>query len=319
MKQYIILKKSPSIQLAHLYEHIFCMQINRILRDKKMYLYSDYNLIGKTYHGGLIYIEYSQYAKNCHINIKKIISNLKIDFKTNITDIGISQLIAEKESLIWANNYDGVIAELNKLHKESWIDIDNFGIINAKEIRRKSYPLFLAEDKVPKIQKLSISMLLNEELAKDQQILIPLFRQVGYLILTNLEYSICDTYGGFGIDIIFKEEKSVKLTDNIRLVSKDLSIDDSLITLTEDLVSSLVNDGAAKRLINNLSSMLYKNGPDNTVNFEHNYEDTLFFIGSKGWKSIANQNNINLLLDNSSIELKLGNKTKDISLLPIIK
>lgn len=309
MKQYIVLKPSLSIQLAHLYEHIICMQINKILRDKKMYLYSDYNLIGKTYHGGLIYIEYSQYIKNRHIDIKKIISKLEIDFKTVVIDIAIRQIIAEKESIVWANNYDNVITELNKLHKEPWVDIDNFGIINAKEIRRKSYPLFLAEGKNPKTKKLSISMLLNEKLGKDQQFLIPLFRQISYLVLTNLENLICDTYGGFGIDIVFKDSKSVKLTDTIRLASQGLAINENLVAITKDLISSLVNDGAVKRLVNNLSSMSYINSPDNTVNFEHNYEDTLFFIGSKGWKSIAKQNSINLLLNNSSLEFKLGNKT----------
>lgn len=53
----IIVKQSKCIQLGHLYEHIFCDHLETFLHNQGVFQYVDYTLSGKTYHGGLIYIE----------------------------------------------------------------------------------------------------------------------------------------------------------------------------------------------------------------------------------------------------------------------
>ena len=281
-----------------------------------MFLYSDYNLSAKTYHGGIICIEYIQFTNNRRINFKKIISNLKIDFKTNITDIAISQIIVEKKSLIHASSYDNVISELIKLHNEQWLDIDNFGLFNAKEIRRKSYPLCLVEGRVPKIINLDVCLKLNVQLDQTNQFFIPLFRQIAYLILTNIENSICDSYGAFEDKLLFKNNKLIELVSKTKILENNISLDNQFISFIKEQINSLIDSGAINRLANNLSSMSYKMNPNKTVDLQNNYEDTLFIIGSKGWRKAATKKNIEFLISNSSLEIKLGKITKNISLLP---
>lgn len=315
MKKYIFLKQSPSIQLAHLYEHIVCIKLGMILQDKKMYLYSDYSLSAKTYYGGMICIEYTQFKNNYHVNFKRILSNLEINFKEDITNIAISQIVIEKKSLLHSNGYDSVILELTKLHNKRWLDIDNFEFYNAKEIRRKTSPLYLAEGKVPKIKNLTICIKLDMKLNKDNQILVPLFRQVAYLLLLNLETSVCDYYGTFGAGITIKNNKQINFSNNIKFVNNNFELDNNLISFIKNQIILIIEDGALERLSNNLASMSYKSNPEKTVDIQNNYEDTLFIIGSKGWKKVSTKKNIDLLIANSFLEIKLGKISKKIPIL----
>ena len=60
--------------------------------------------------------------------------------------------------------------------------------------------------------------------------------------------------------------------------------------------------------------MSYKINPNKTVDLQNNYENTLFIIGSKGWKKVATKKNIDLLIANSSLEIKLGKISESVSL-----
>ena len=314
MKQYIYLKQSPLIELAHLYEHIVCIELTKLLCKKNLYIYLDYDIVGKTYNGGLVYLEINQYT-NKRINMHRILSNLEIVFNDNIVALGISQLIAEKNAPFGSNGTEKIIVELERLHKSPWVMIDDFNIIDSTNIRRKNSPIYVAEGKLPKQTKLHLSVVYDRTTQNsDVNHLTPLFRQLSYLIMSNLEELICNEFGYFGASNSFKNDKQTcKLTHTLQVGVSKVDLE-SCKNITQNLIESMVFDQTFKRLSHQLRSLSYKQTPHIAVNFEKNYEDTLVFIGSKGWKLVATSENIDTLLSNISFELSYGQQREVFSL-----
>lgn len=304
MKRYILVKKSPSIQLAHLYEHIFCMQVNKILLSKKLYLHADYDFTGKTYHGGLIHFELTQYTNKIK-NVYKLLSKIPIDFDPHTVNLAINQLVAEMETGFKNDGYDNMIVEIKNLHNELWIKLDNFNLLDVKDFRQQSYPFYLS-DKTIKSKKLKLKITFT---GKDRAIL-PLFRQISHLIMANLENTLCDTYGYFSLEDSFKTNPNQYQLINVFNVGlADVHLDNNLITKTQYFIRTMAANNVFNNFAKQLSSLSYEKRPCETVNFENSYEDTLIFIGSKGWKSIATPKNINTILKNSSLEFSFGKQT----------
>lgn len=281
------------------------MQVNKILRSKKLYLHSDYDFVGKTYHGGLIYFELTQYA-NKHTNLYNLLSKISIEFDKNTVDTGISQLVAEMETSYENNGYENVVTELKKIHEKQWINLDDFGSIDTKSFRRELYP-FLAHSVTIKSKKLKLKIIYKEPLCDNERNILPLFRQVSHLIMVNLENAICDTYGYFSLEDSFKAIKNrYELTNVLCIGPVGAIIDKKIVNYAQNLVKSMIRDDVFTRFSSQLRLLSYEKRHEETVNFERNYEDTLIFIGSKGWKSITTLENIDLLLKKSTFEFSSG-------------
>jgi hypothetical protein len=314
MKQHIFVKQSPLIQLAHLYEHIVCIELTKLLAKKNLYIYLDYNIVAKTYHGGLVYLEITMYT-NKRLDMRKILSNLNISFDENIINLGLSQLIAEHGAILAVKDIETIADELEKLHQNPWTAIDDLGIIDASNFRQKKYPLYITDGKLPKTNKLNLSVVFNHTTNDNKSIqLTPLFKQLSYLIMSNLEELICNEFGYFGASNSFKTDKNTsKLTHTLQVGLSEVNLKD-YIKIAQDLIKSMTVDKAFDKFERQLRSISYSKNPDNSVNFEKNYEDTLIFIGSKGWKLIATSENINYLLKNTSFEFSYGKQKEMISL-----
>ena len=307
MKKYILLKPSSTIQLAHLYEHLFYMHLVKLLQEKGLYLYSDYNFYGRTYYKGLIYIELEVFCES-KLDFNKILQNLHLNFTEKNITICISQIVAEKQSILRGGSIKVLTDFLKKLHNEKWIKIDDYGIINSKDNRQKPYPLFIPKDSEIKLKELKIAIKLAPDIVKNNHELVPLFRQFSHIIVDNLENIICDKYGLFFIKDSFKLNESASLTATLRIGTLDFELNDSLSQITKKLIQSMLKNNVFEKFVKKLSSISNKNNVNNLIDFENNHKETMFFIGSKGWKQIATMKNIDIFLNNSSIEFSLGKK-----------
>ena len=307
MKKYILLKPSLSIQLAHLYEHLFYMHLIKLLREKGLYLYSDYNFYGRTYYKGLIYIELEVFCES-KLDFNKILQDLHIDFTEDNIAICISQIVAEKQSTLRGSSIEVLTNFLKKLHNEKWIKIDDYGIIDSKDNRQKPYPLFIPKNSGIKLKELKIAIKLAPDIVKNSHELVPLFRQFSHIIIDSLESIICDEYGLFFIKDSFKLNESASLKATLRIGTLDFELNDNLLQISKNLIQSMLNDGVFERCIQQLSSISYEKNINDLIDFENNHRETMFFVGSKGWEQIATMKNIKILLANSSIEFSLGKK-----------
>ena len=174
MKRLILIKPSSSIDLAHLYEHIFCMHIEELFYNNHLFQYLDYSLVGKTYHGSVVYVDLELYTENA-IRLANEVSTLTLTLNKKVLFTAMVQLLAEEEEPLGSTGYDNVKRALEALHKQPWQNVDDIELVDAKEIRKKTSPFYIAEGKARPARKLTTSILLDPDFATSHRELLPLF------------------------------------------------------------------------------------------------------------------------------------------------
>ncbi|HET6746918.1 MAG TPA: hypothetical protein VFH06_02305 [Candidatus Saccharimonadales bacterium] len=307
MKRLILIKQSSAIQLGHLYEHIFCAHIDTFLYEHHLFSHLDYSLTGKTYYGGIVAIDIELYT-DAAIKLSNRLSSLAIELNEEIISIAATQILAEKEEPVGGTGYDNVKQALEELHKQPWQNIDEVECIDTKSIRKKTGPFYIAEGKPLPARKLTASILLDDKLAASHRELLPLFRQFAWLMTSSFQGVLADTYGYFSHEDVYKDRSPVGVINTFKVANDNASevdLSDILATCLE-VVRDLQQYGAFTRYMDELCKASYYNHSGLAPNLEKNYEDTFIFIGPKGWRKIATDENYRLLLKHMSIEVKFG-------------
>ncbi|RWZ78375.1 MAG: hypothetical protein EOT05_01255 [Candidatus Microsaccharimonas sossegonensis] len=302
MQHYIFVKKSQSIQLGHLYEHLIYMSLVDLLSSKKLYKYVDYDLIGKTYHGGLVYIELRAYSKKAKLS-KHLLQRFDLDISESRIETAIGQLSAELTKAVNIDGLETIIEPIKELHLKRWYSIDEFSDLDVTNIKsfQLTPPLFL--ERAIKLSELKVFIQSYGEQTLNRE-LLPLARQVGKLIAENLTDTLSDTYGLFNTTDKFQLQKQNFSLESTLITSKSsLDLADGYLSITKQLLEAMIHDGAFKRFTTQLRSMSYTRHASASVSFERTYEDTLIFIGSKGWKKIATNKNLKKVLGHTSVEV----------------
>lgn len=316
MKRLILIKQSNSVDLAHLYEHIFCMHIEELFYNEHLFQYLDYSLVGKTYHGSVVYIDLELYTEDA-ITLANKVSTLPITLNEKVLLTAMTQLLAEEEEPLGSTGYDNVKRALEALHEQPWKNVDDIELVDAKNIRKKTGPFYIAKGKARRARKLTTSILFDPDFATSHRELLPLFRQFAWLILSTLQSTLPEVYGYYS----FKDEyKNTKKTIGLLATFKVADADDVEVDIPDTLETCLkvVHDlkqyDVFTRYMDELRKTSHYNNPNLAPNLEKNYEDTSIFIGPKGWQKIATNENCELLLKHMSIEVQFGRQQATQSL-----
>lgn len=308
MKRLILIKQSPAIQLGHLYEHIFCSHVDTLLYEHHLFPDLDYTIAGKTYYGGIISVDLELYTDKA-IALTPMISALKINLDETIIATAASQILAEREEPLASTGYDDVKRALESLDVQPWQNIDDVELIDIKDIRKKTGPFFIAEGKSRPAQKLTTGVYLDATFAKKHRELMPLFRQFAWLITSSLQGVLADTYGYFSFNEVYRNSTTPQGVLNTFKVGDADDIEVNLSEILEtcfEVVRDLQQYGAFDRYMEELRKTSYYNHPNLALNLERLYEETHVFIGPKGWKKIATEENRDLLLEHTFIEIRSG-------------
>ncbi|MFZ2126211.1 MAG: hypothetical protein WAV04_01750 [Candidatus Microsaccharimonas sp.] len=311
MKQYIFLKKSSSILNAHLYEHLFYMSIVDYLSSKGLYKYIDYDLVGKTYHGGFVYIELSSYNKLTSLN-QRVMSRLDLELNEERVDIALGQVSAEIKKTLHVSNMDSLVERIKTLHAEPWYSIEELDQLDFKLFHDSNEGSIQLGGPV-KSKQIAVSIIAKDSTSKNREY-IALTRQLYKAVSDNLADTFCDTFGLFDAGDSFQRQTTHRLDTVLLTSDKHLELEDGYELLAKQLINSMVKDGAFARLSKNLKDMSYRKDTMSAVSIESNYEDTLTVIGLKGWKRIATIENIYSILEGSDVVIKMGNTTITIPL-----
>lgn len=307
MKHLILIKQSPAIQLGHLYEHIFYSHVDTFFCKHHLFPYLDYLLIGKAYYGGIVCIGIELYTKEA-IALSSAIPDLAIDINKTTISIAASQILAEKEERIGSTGYDDIKRDLKDLHARPWQNIDDIELIDTKKVRTKTGSFYIAEGKPLPAKKLTVSIVLNAEFAKVHRELLPLFRQLSLLVILSLQETLADTYGYYSLEDKYKNNGTASLSNIFKVphgAGADVDLSDILQTSIK-VVQNLQQYDAFERYMSRLHRTSYYDNPILAPRLERNYEDTLIFIGAKGWRQIATKQNCYDILKNATLEVKFG-------------
>jgi len=304
MKRLILIKQSRSIDLAHLYEHVFCRHVDELFSNNDLFPYLDYSLVGKTYYGGIIYIDLELYS-NAAILLAANISSLDIKTDEAIISVAVDQLMAEKDSIFHSQGYEKVKEALRELHDVSWQDIDTVNLIDVKIFRRVKQPFYLSHVTNKKASNFTLGIILDSDFASSYSELLPLFRQVAWFITVVLQEKLSSSCGYYSFTDEFIRNKRITGQYNTFKVAyiTEVNINQNL-EVCKKAIHKLFEHNAFSRFMSDLRNVSYYTDSYIAPNLEKNYEDTLMVIGSLGWQSIATDKNCDSILKHMTISLK---------------
>jgi hypothetical protein len=258
MKRLILIKQSSAVQLGHLYEHIFWAHVDTLFYERHLFPQLDYSLNGETYYGGIVYIAIELYSEDA-VALADAIPTLPIELNEETITTAATQILAEKEEPLASTGYDDVKRALEELHAQPWRNIDDIELIDAKSIRKKIGSFYIAEGKPLPARKLTAGVMLDAKFAKAYRELLPLFRQLAWLIISSLQGTLADTYGYYSFEDVYKDTKNTTGVFNIFKVgnANDIEIDISEILETcLEVVRDLKQYDVFGRYMNELRTVL---------------------------------------------------------------
>ncbi len=317
MKSIILTKSHPTIQLAHLYEHLFVGRINQFFYDKGLFKYLDYTVAGTTWdNGGIIIINCDLYSKAA-INLIDDIVQLRIQHEDGHKNVSraLTQIVAEEAYTIYVSDSQIVLDELEMLNQQPWQNLDSFSTLDTKTIRQKSKPIYLTTQLQSKPRELKLSLVLDEPFAKDNRRLLPLFNVLSHILLYTLSDRVSATTGTY-VKKIGEPTKPTRLTSRLLVSRQEIALLDlqDISIVAHKTIEHAVNDQTLQRIVEEFSSVSYNLRPNEAPNTENMLRDCGILIGSKGWKDIATHENLSKLLSNMSMSIRFGKNTQTIKL-----
>lgn len=294
MQHIVLIKQSPMVQLAHLYEHIFCDSLSNLFTENGLYVVSDYFLMGHTYYGGIIYISLELYTDDA-IKLGRSVADLDIPITQEAIMTAASQIVAEKELPFGSDGYEKVEWLLTELQAQAWQNIDDITQIDTKSIRRSTKGFYVADGKGIKASKIMIDFTLDEITTKSRRDVIILFRQLGWFLSANLQATLPAYFGVFSDGDVFKLSREAKCENTFKMAHGSVIDVNEIAKTSNQIIDKILESKVLDRFIAYLRSVDYTHDYYFSPDIERTYEDTNIIIGSKGWRTLATKENGNFL------------------------
>lgn len=305
--QHITLVKTfpPSATIAHIYEHLYYDTLIQLMANHKLISRLDYYITAKTYIPGLVYINIELYTPQGR-NIANKLDNQHINLDDSAVAVALLQVMAEEKSTIRGSA--NIFEVLSKLDKKPWLNLDHLDFIDLREEHNNK--LLANMDTVLKTKNLEVSLKLQAATTND---LTPLFAVISHILLANLENSLMDIYGYYAFD---ESTKSNKLTSVLRASQEHRPrLTDELDTCKET-ITQLLKIRFVERLVQTLN--IIEKGDPRPDELQI-YDTTHILVGKKGWRNLATENNIRVVLQNMVLVLTYGEEKQQVQLAKIAK
>lgn len=283
--------------------------VNKFFSKKGLWRYLDYDATGKTFEqGGLIIVDIVFYTEEAMRYCDKV-KDITIDLGADNKNLAFSflQILAEEKHEVVTTDMRKVIQELEALNASSWQKPNDVDVIITQKTRRSSTPIYMANNTAPKPQKIPLSLTLDTSMNKKHPELLPLFAVVAEIILQNISYRIGLKHGLY-VDKL-TNKAGVCTTDLLILKRRASELNPGEITaFAKSVQKEVTAPTTLERIGRNLQSVDYQTRYYEAPNYENILKNTGILIGQKGWHHIATTENIRLLLDHSTLEIKIGRR-----------
>lgn len=292
-------------------------QINRLMYSRGLFKHLDYSAHGKTFdQGGVILIEVELYT-DCALALEEEICNLAIDFGDYNSNVSTetARIAAEEPQKLYIQDASKTLEALNQLDQDPWQHIDEVTQLMAQNTRKQFSPLRLVDEPSAKPLSLSVVLTLDDNFVHKYPHLAPLFNVISRIMM----FSIGDTYSahfGFYGSHLKGKLKPLSMTYTLTITpssAKFITVD-QLASSGSEVVNYVLSTAMISRLIRALQATDYRNdvllGQDITTIFE----ETGVLTGSAGWRSIATYNNIEQVINHTTLTLTFKRQKASLTL-----
>ena len=270
-----LVKKCSNHLLAHLYEHIFYMQLDTELRDRGFFDIIDYSIDAYT-EDGLVMFDIEPYAE---INMDAVIGAATSDFLSisEFLGIGLAQVECEYGKSLVVHDAARLEQALAQLNEVEWGDSSVYDVEDT----------ILATGDELKVLRHGLTF----DYAGVDEHLRPLYRQIVGVTLNTVLSDIADTHGGFVDSEAYATNENHELAGEVLLKEKleRAAIDE----MVADTVQELTEKGDYVRLLEALNNVEELENPPSS---ERTLEDTGIMMTADTWRDIATQENLGIVL-----------------------
>jgi len=317
MKTLYLIKFIDHVQLGHLYEHIFLMQLGTWLRQKGLYAYLDFSTEGSTYYSGAVYVTvrlYSPEAARIEDQIRTFIPKLDKPAIEN----GLLQISAEKVSKVSEQDDDVILSKLSEYQSQPWHDMDSFPVRDTSQIPKNIVGLRLSKVSDRKVLYAHQQIILDSTTAADvRESTLPLFYVLSKVLYANLIEILAIQCGYYSLKDSYNYT-SKKISETNTYIVYDKHTLETEVDVTRQFIQTSILNGLTNKIIHFLQNVTLKT-PANSPDDGGILDRTGIAIGSKGWQQIATSENIKRVLEGMTIEYKIGKYTDSIHLKDVIK
>lgn len=320
----ILIKQHNSQQVAHLYEHIFCVALDDFFYENKLFPYLDFDIVGRTFRG-VIYVKIHLYTDAAKRLAKKI-PGVEIYFDEQKLNIAIIQLGAELQEVLGiageGNDSKKILAEeLYVLDQQSWKDIDDVAVVDLHKAELIPGALYRVDGakKLP-TKKNEVLYSVDDAFTGSHRDVLPLFPDIAQLISASVRAVLYGQFGFYPDGFSFApENQTAELVHSFRTAqSLKFSVNDVRVAV-EDTIGELHKEKAFERLTGELGRVTDYDSDVIVSDPYAVYERTGVIIGVKGWQQIATKENCDMILAHMKVTIKVGDESTSFNVASALK
>ncbi len=309
MKNLTLIKQHPCVQLGHLYEHLFMRELNKFFYERNLFKHLDYAATGTTYEqGGIISVDVELYTEQTLV-FEQELQHIPIDFgpHNQTVSLELARMSAEKEDKLYITDKQLVLSMLQELDNTPWLHIDTINQIDTTKIRHKFDPIYTTNIPQTKPRQLHVTLNLDEEFAKNNRQVAPLFNLIARIYALAFESQLAAHFGFYGDDLDGRPRPLTVRRKLVALRQYTADIDMSTLTQLASSVSKYVfSSEVIDRIARSLRNTNYRDDILSAQSIDRIITETGVLTGSAGWRAIATAKNINDILANTSLTIKFG-------------
>jgi len=305
----ILIKQHNSHQVAHLYEHLFCMAIDDFFYENKLFPYVDYGYTAKTIYG-VFYFAIDLHTEKAK-KLEGSIQRLKISLEKAALHAAIIQLGSEMECNLGVigestPNWKVVWEELLIIEGKPWRNIKDVDIIDPRTAKLVPGSIYILKNKtLLPVRKVNVTFALDKEFVDGHKDLLPLYHEIGEMMAENVRANLYRGVGFYSMGITRSPKNQALKLIHAFHISEAYPLKMSLVSESiEESLFGLYQFGAFQRLMTQLRNVSHSDPNKIFPGVNHIFEQTGLITGEKGWRRIATEDNCEMILSHMKVSIE---------------
>lgn len=308
MKQISLIKKSPFADehLVNVYHSLYSIALRNTLREKGLFLFTDYIYEYKVYEHKIIWITVTLLTNKAN-RLTLDLANITLDLSESTVTTCIKSLSANTQQS-YSFEFAKIVKALEKLDDQQWENYDFLELLDIQALTAPRTHLIHANETLAVKQYVSGFRLNPEYLAKNPNNIL-IFAHALDLILIECANVLTATLGGS-----LKQKKNIYNRDQALLTrthcfTEKLELKE-IGKVLEGAYTDVIQKGILESIIE-YAKQDFRMFPDCAIIPQQVYESSYYIAGYKGWRHLITLESLTEVLNHT--ELRVSDLNREIS------